>query len=104
MRFVIHATWSTGPGNLMTPSVMAEEAEALALEYDMEFEILDVTMMEAMGMHALLAVGQGSIHPPCLVTIKYNGAGARLILLMSVRVLLLTAEVFRSSPVTIWVR
>lgn len=64
------------PGNLVTPSVMAEEAEALALEYDMEFEILDVTMMEAMGMHALLAVGQGSIHPPCLVTIKYNGAGA----------------------------
>mgnify|MGYP000411701741 FL=1 len=40
------------PGNLVTPSVMAEEAEALALEYDMEFEILDVTMMEAMGMHA----------------------------------------------------
>lgn len=34
------------PGNLVTPSVMAEEAEALALEYDMEFEILDVTMME----------------------------------------------------------
>lgn len=63
------------PGNFVTPSVMAEEAEALALEYSMEFEILDVTMLEAEGMQALRAVGQGSIHPPCLVTVKYNGAG-----------------------------
>lgn len=63
------------PGNLVTPGVLAEEAEALALEYALEIEILDVAMMEAMGMNSLLAVGQGSIHQPCLVTIKYNGAG-----------------------------
>ena len=88
----------------MTPSVMAEEAEALALEYDMEFEILDVTMMEAMGMHALLAVGQALSILRVWLQSNIMEQVLRLILLMSVRVLLLTAEVFRSSPVTIWVR
>lgn len=63
------------PGNLVTPSVLAEEAEALALEAGLEIEVLDATMLEALGMHALLAVGQGSVHPPFLVTVKYQGAG-----------------------------
>ena len=104
MRFVIHAHLVNRPGNLVTPSVMAEEAEALALEYDMEFEILDVTMMEAMGMHALLAVGRALSILRVWLQSNIMEQVLRLILLMSVRVLLLTAEVFRSSPVTIWVR
>lgn len=63
------------PGNFVTPNVMAEEVKSLAMEYDLEFEVLDTMMMETMGMHALLAVGQGSVHPPCLAMLKYNGAG-----------------------------
>ena len=88
----------------MSSKRYAEEAEALALEYDMEFEILDVTMMEAMGMHALLAVGQALSILRVWLQSNIMEQVLRLILLMSVRVLLLTAEAFRSSPVTIWVR
>ena len=50
------------PGNLVTPSVMAEEAEALALEYDMEFEILDVNNDGSDG-HACFTGCRAGLYP-----------------------------------------
>lgn len=63
------------PGNLLTPLGMAQEAQALAERCGMECEVLDVDAMRIKGMGAILAVGQGSVNPPYMVTLKYNGAG-----------------------------
>ena len=63
------------PGNVVTPQTMADDALKLGQELPLEITIMDETLMEARGMHALLAVGQGSHNPPCLVALRYNGNG-----------------------------
>lgn len=62
------------PGNVINPLTMAEKAAQVAAELNLELEILDENAMAAKGMHALLAVGQGSDVPSRLITLKYNGA------------------------------
>jgi leucyl aminopeptidase len=61
------------PGNLLTSTKMAEYALELAERYDFEAEILDKEEMESLGMGALLAVNQGSVEPPKMIVLKYNG-------------------------------
>ncbi len=63
------------PGNLLTSTKMAEYALELAKRYDFEVEILDKEEMENLGMGALLAVNQGSVEPPKMIVLKYNGKG-----------------------------
>ncbi len=63
------------PGNVVTPYILADEALNLAHELPLEVEVLDETMLHVKGMNAILAVGQGSKNPPCMITLKYNGAG-----------------------------
>lgn len=62
------------PGNVINPLTMAAKAAQVAEELNLELEILDEEAMAAKGMHALLAVGQGSDVPSILITLKYNGA------------------------------
>jgi leucyl aminopeptidase len=61
------------PGNYLTPTVLAEKAKEIAERYGMEVEILDKADMEIQGMGGLLGVSQGSVEPPKLVAIKYQG-------------------------------
>jgi leucyl aminopeptidase len=61
------------PANLLTPTDLAAEAIDVALEYGMEYEILEKEDMEKLGMGAILAVSQGSDQPPKLITVKYQG-------------------------------
>ncbi len=62
------------PPNLCTPIDLAKHAQQLADNLDkVEAEILDVDAMEALGMHALLAVGKGSVNPPRLIALHYAG-------------------------------
>lgn len=73
------------PGNVMTPTVLAERARALAAEQGLDCEVLDRARMEQLGMGALLGVAQGSHEPPCLILLRYGpegdlGAGAHLAL------------------------
>lgn len=63
------------PGNLLAPADMAQQAQAVAASCGMECEMLDAEAMQKKGMEAILAVGQGSVNPPYMVTLKYNGAG-----------------------------
>lgn len=63
------------PGNVVTPQVLAEQALTLAKELPLTVEVLDEDMLAALGMNAILAVGQGSSEPPRLVVVKYHGAG-----------------------------
>ncbi|GAE27929.1 cytosol aminopeptidase PepA [Halalkalibacter wakoensis JCM 9140] len=61
------------PGNLMTPTDLAEEANELANEHGFEIEVLEREDMEKLGMGALLAVAAGSDQPPKMIVLKYVG-------------------------------
>ena len=61
------------PGNMLTATDMAEYARGLGEKYDFEVEILEKEEMEKLGMGALLAVNQGSIEPPKMIVLKYQG-------------------------------
>jgi leucyl aminopeptidase len=61
------------PGNLLTATDLANYAKDLAVKYDFEVEILDKEEIEKLGMGAFLAVNQGSIEPPKMIVIKYQG-------------------------------
>jgi leucyl aminopeptidase len=61
------------PGNICTPTYLADQAKALAEEYGMKSTILERSDMEALGMGALLSVSRGSRQPPKLIVLEYNG-------------------------------
>lgn len=63
------------PGNVCTPTYLADEARKLAKEYKpLKVKILEQEDMEKLGMGALLAVARGSRQPPKLITLEYKGA------------------------------
>lgn len=62
------------PGNDLTPERLAFHAEELASQYDLEIEVIDEWTAAEQGMGGLLAVGQGSVNPPRMIVIHYNGA------------------------------
>ena len=62
------------PGNVCTPSHLAECALALAGEFDsMSAEVLEEERMRELGMGALLAVAGGSRQPPKLIVLEHAG-------------------------------
>jgi leucyl aminopeptidase len=61
------------PGNVCTPSFLAETAQKLAEEHLMECQILEREEMAALGMHALLSVAQSSHQAPKLIVLQYKG-------------------------------
>ncbi|MFN4148718.1 MAG: leucyl aminopeptidase [Rhodocyclaceae bacterium] len=61
------------PGNVCTPSHLAEQARSLAQQHGLEIEVLGREEMERLGMHALLAVAKGSKEPPQFIILKYLG-------------------------------
>ena len=66
---------ATRPGNLCTPTYLAEQAKILADRYAdcTTLEVLERVDMERLGMGALLAVAQGSRQPPKCIILQYNG-------------------------------
>jgi leucyl aminopeptidase len=65
------------PGNVCTPTYLADQAQELASEFDaVTCDILDEDEMEKLGMGSLLSVGRGSAEPSRLIVIKYNGGEA----------------------------
>jgi len=62
------------PANLMTPTVLADRAMAMAEEWGLECEVLDETRMKELGMGSLLGVSQGSAEPPVLIIVRYHPA------------------------------
>lgn len=63
------------PGNLLTPSDLAKAAIELAERHNFPAEVLDEREIEQKGMGGLLAVGKGSINPPRMIVIRYQGTG-----------------------------
>jgi leucyl aminopeptidase len=64
------------PGNVIYPESFVARCQALA-EHGVAIEVLDETQMAALGMGALLGVGQGSVRPPRLLAMRWTGAGAK---------------------------
>jgi len=62
------------PGNICTPSYLADEALKLATNDKVETIIIDEDQMEAMGAGAFVSVAKGSIEPGKLIIMKYQGA------------------------------
>jgi leucyl aminopeptidase len=61
------------PANVIYPETLAAQAERLT-ELGVRVEILDENKIRDLGMHALLAVGQGSVRPPRVVVMEWRGA------------------------------
>ncbi|MNO44491.1 Cytosol aminopeptidase [compost metagenome] len=61
------------PGNLLTPSALAMAAIEVAERHGFPAEVLDEHEIEQKGMGGLLAVGKGSVHPPRMIVIRYQG-------------------------------
>jgi leucyl aminopeptidase len=62
------------PGNICTPTYLAEEAKKLGREFKLNVEVLERRDMEKLGMGAFLAVTNGSHQPPKLIVLRYAGA------------------------------
>lgn len=61
------------PGNMLTATDLANYAIELAQKFDFEVEILEKEDMQKLGMGALLAVNKGSVEPPKMIVLKYQG-------------------------------
>ncbi len=59
------------PGNICTPTYLAEQAKALASGPGIKTKVLDQADMEKLGMGALLSVAKGSRQPPKLIVMEY---------------------------------
>jgi leucyl aminopeptidase len=65
------------PGNVCTPSYLANEARKMARQFDLSAQILDRRQIEALGMGSFLSVTHGSDQPPRLIVLRYLGAGSK---------------------------
>jgi leucyl aminopeptidase len=69
-------TLGNRPGNLCTPSDLAEQAKTLKKQHSkLKVEILEENAMEKLGMGSLLSVSRGSRQPARLIVMQYNGGG-----------------------------
>ncbi len=63
------------PGNVCTPTYLAERAQELAKTYkQIKTTVLDQKDLEKLGMGSFLSVARGSAQPPRLITLEYHGA------------------------------
>ncbi|MEB8433947.1 leucyl aminopeptidase [Cocleimonas sp. KMM 6892] len=63
------------PGNVCTPTYIADEAKAVAKDYSsISIEILEEADMEKLGMGSFLSVSKGSDQPGKMIVLEYKGA------------------------------
>jgi leucyl aminopeptidase len=73
------------PGNICTPTYLADQAEALAKDFPaLKVTILEEADMAKLGMGALLSVSRGSRQPAKLIVMNYRGGkkGAKPLVLV----------------------
>jgi len=63
------------PGNIATPSFLAEQAAEMAARFDIACHAWDREELERRGMEALISVGKGSRQQPRFITLDYRGGG-----------------------------
>ena len=63
------------PGNICTPTYLAEQALTLAGAYtDIQAQVIDENELDAMGAGCFMSVSRGSEQPGKLIVIQYKGA------------------------------
>lgn len=63
------------PANVATPTYVADQARRIARQHGLGCEVIDRKGMERLGMGALLGVARGSVEPPKLIILRYQGRG-----------------------------
>jgi leucyl aminopeptidase len=63
------------PANILYPESFVERCRARVAPLGIEVEVLDEKQMAELGMGALLGVGQGSVRPPRILAMRWNGGG-----------------------------
>jgi len=62
------------PPNICHPTYLGEQAKALGKAYKaLKVEVFDEKKIKELGMGSFLAVAQGSVQPPRLIVLQYNG-------------------------------
>jgi leucyl aminopeptidase len=64
----------TEPANIIYPETFVERVRAELDGSGVEIEVLDERQMAEFGMGALLGVGQGSVRPPRILAMRWNGS------------------------------
>lgn len=65
------------PGNVCTPTYLANTAKKLAEEWKMKAEVLGLKQIQALKMGSFLSVTRGSVEPPQFIVLHYQGASAK---------------------------
>lgn len=63
----------SAPGNAMTPTDLAREAQSALKGEKIKFSVLNEVKMRELGMNALLGVASGSHQPPKMIVAEYHG-------------------------------
>jgi leucyl aminopeptidase len=61
------------PGNVCTPTYIAEQAKALAKEFGLGVEVMEQPEIEKLGMGSFLSVAKGSDEPPRFIVLTHKG-------------------------------
>ncbi len=70
------------PSNKLYPELLAAEAVQAGRDHGFEVDVLDESRLKELGMGALLGVGQGSVHPPRLVVMRYRADSGKTLALV----------------------
>jgi leucyl aminopeptidase len=65
------------PGNICTPTYLAEQAEQIGRSRKIKVRIFDESDLEALSMGAFLSVSKGSEQPARLIVMEYSGASSK---------------------------
>ena len=60
------------PSNLLTPTILADQAVKMATEFGLESRVLGSDEIRSLKMNAFWAVAQGSQEPPRLIELRYT--------------------------------
>lgn len=66
---------SNGPANVVTPSYLADQARMVAEQFGLRYEALGPQDLSQHGFRTLLAVAEGSVQEPRLISLRYEGRG-----------------------------
>ena len=89
------------PGNVCTPTYLAEQAQAVAKRHpSLKVQVLDEAAIRREKMGCLLAVSQGSAQPPRFIVLEYRGgkAGAPPVVLVGKGVTFDTGGISLKDP------
>jgi leucyl aminopeptidase len=65
------------PGDRVYPKVLADAAKRIAKEHGLDVTVVSGKELVKQGYRGLVAVGKGSIYPPCLIVLRYRPKGAK---------------------------